>query len=271
MDNKKHRIYSLAMEELALALGLVGQPGVANQLLTAGKIKIHPDEMDVRLDSAIHSMLARGLSKIDPQGKAVLDEQLQEAIGMITNFDKIISLSLVIQKKKVDSTIRLDKKGRFLVQTISPDGVYVLEYIARQAEINTYLVEIMGTNPKLKKDIATKELPMTIKMLADIVEQKEALQVATILTRSGWDDLSAKTLANDFQKEILRGMILLTKSGSNATQQDMDAAERKSIFFLNSSEHLWLFHLPGTDIDATGTADLVTTQDATTSINAFLQ
>lgn len=271
MEDKKQRVYSLAMEELALALGLVNEPGSANQLLTGGIIKIKPEEIDVRMDSAIHSMLARELCKINSQGKAILDAGLQEAIGLLTKFEKIISLTLVVRKKKVESTIRVDQRGCFLVQTVSPDGVHILEYYARPDEIHSYLAGILGVSGSLKKSISVRDLPITARTLSEIMEQEGIAQNTDILQTAGWDELSANTLAGDLQKEIIRGMLLLAQIGSSTAQQEYDQAEKRNLFFLNSKEHLWLFDFPSVTMEKEGTANLVSHQEAVASLTAFLQ
>lgn len=256
-SKEKFMKYSLGAEEVALALGMINTPILARNVLTS----IYPNDSEVQLDarlaSASHSMLARGLTFIKPEGTAVLDHSLEKVVFPFAKFDYILDFSLFRDNKQVHTLIRVQNRGLFTSQIVKDGVVYVLES-GKTEDLNEFILDaIQGFAPK-KSQLLLEAPELKLKLLGQAINlgNKED-ELIKHFSKAGWKDSDAKMVAEDLSNQIIRGAMLRINGDSQVKPEDAENISRLSLLLLKGRIRSWVFIFNSADDESNGKAFVV--------------
>ncbi|MDI6770678.1 MAG: hypothetical protein QMD04_13530 [Anaerolineales bacterium] len=252
--------YSLGIEELALAFGLINRPDLGQQLLQSVYDTLSPQQVDERLASASHSLLARGVSSLSPSGSPLLDKAFEKALLPLVRFDRLFQLSLVIGDGQTSATIHVHDNKTFTAHLVNMGIVRVLTHGPARL-LGAYLLNVFdeigteqqaGKQGESKPDIALGLLGKALRMSSTTKE------MATLLTtESEWPEADAKALAEDIGGQILRGTILRIEANQDTKLEALEKSPKRSILLLKGKKRSWVFDFSNTVDTAQGKALVV--------------
>lgn len=258
-QTKQHSValYSLGLEELAMGLGLINRPDMGRDLLKAAYEKITDVQVDARLSSATHSLLARGLCAISPQGVPILSKDLEQALFPLARFDHALQLSIVHKTGNTNATIHIRKSQSFTSHVVELGVIHVLEH-GKIKDLVAYLQDVFEG---FAADSDYKEARMIGKitpgLLGRILQTEAYSVIRDELNQRGWQESDVKHLAEDTANQIMRATLLRIEANSQASYEDLKDVEKKSLLLLQSEQRAWLFEFNASGDDTEGTAQLV--------------
>ncbi len=261
-------LYSLGLEELSMALGLVNRPDMGKQLLESIYDNLTETQIESRLSSASHSLLARGLAAISEKGGPVLEGGLEQALFPLIRFDYVLQISRVRDGKQVGATVHVQKGKSFTSHSIQAGVVHVLEH-GSWKNLANYL---MNTFPLLdEKGIKTEELPwpVTPGILGEALRGGKLSAIIKILVRSGMPSADAENLAEDLAHQTLRGTILRVKANGEINMEKLAAVDKQMVMILSGKARNWLFEFNSTSDASTGKIWTINRQNFQKRIESF--
>lgn len=233
MDGLQSSI-QLCVEELCLALGMIGKPEVGKSLLYMAAGEISAVEEQGRLLAAGHSLLARNLLMIRDGQTQLVDELKRELFVLVDN-DFIIQYNRKVGN--ADQTLAYFVKDKAIVQQSIEQGVvYRLSASADRANIITGGIEYFGIE---REGVSYPEvqLPQSVLEKAKEASAESVDSVLTLLKSSGVPEPLGGFLSEDFQKSEYRGAAMRIEDREGKLVSD------EGFFLLKGPRRIWLFPL----------------------------
>lgn len=269
MTNTLFTDYSLGLEELALAFGLINSRGMAQQLLQGAYDNLTASQVDERLTAASHSMLARGLTSLSKNGKAQLDNGLEKALFPLVRFDHLVQLNLVLSEGQATATIHVQKGKTFTAHLVKLGVVHILTHGAIK-DLGEYILSVFDKIGVEAKSAAYKQ-PITLGVLGAALRQaQETKVVSNILVEEGWGEAEAKFLAEDLAIQSLRGTLLRVDGNQSANVEQIKTQSTKNLLALKGKQRSWLFTFSSTQDDQSGTAEMVDRPQFEKAVRSFI-
>ncbi|OQY90413.1 MAG: hypothetical protein B6D38_03730 [Anaerolineae bacterium UTCFX1] len=266
--DKSFTLHSLGLEELAMALGLINRPEMGRRLLESIYDNLTESQIESRLSSASHSMLARGLASISDKGSPILESGLEQAIFPLARFDYILQISRVRDGKQVGATVHVQKGKSFTSHSIQAGVVHVLEHGGYKS-LPSYLNDTFHANKEKEINTVEHKWSITPGVLGDALRNEKTGVISRILSQAGLPDLDAQNLAEDLAHQTIRGTILRMAADAEADMQKMATMNKQMMMFLGSSKRNWLFEFPATDDASIGKAWTVNQQTLQKKLETF--
>jgi len=267
-SEKSFTLYSLGLEELAMALGLINRPEMGRQLLVSIYDHLTESQVESRLSSASHSMLARGLASISEKGSPILESGLEQALFPLARFDYVLQISRVRDGKQGGATVHVQKGKYFTSHSIQAGVVHVLEH-GDYKSLPAYLGDTFHANKEKETSAVEHTWNITPGILGDALRNEKTGAISKILAQAGLPDSEAQNLADDLAHQTIRGTILRMAAGAETDMQKMTTMKKQMIMLLGSSKRNWLFEFPGADDASVGKAWTVNQQTLQKRLESF--
>jgi len=266
MDNIDNQLvsFSLSMEELSLALGMINRSDMSHALIRS----IYPDitghQMEARLIGATNSLLAFNLMTLTEQHTPRLEKELEMLVFPLASYDQLLHLTIITKHETKKTSVHLQHGKRFTSHTSDKGVVHKLEQ-GDMAGLHQYLnLYFDGFGKGLKKAEYGK-VPQNI--LNQSMEEKETLD--SILIDQGWSKSAANEFTEDLVNPILRGSIVRIDANSQMTGEETLNARKLALALLQGRKRSWLIEFPA-DSPELGNAKLVDHQGFNDALAALL-
>jgi len=265
------KTYSLGLEELAMALGLINRPDLGRDLLLSIYEKISEEQVDSRLTSASHSLLARGFCGVSNSGTPVLRTDFEQALFPLARFDYVFQMSVVRNDVQVNATVHVRKGKAFTSHTTNMGVIHLLEYGDFKQLVPFFLdvLEEFGGKESISASQTSGKVTLGLLGRALGLGQKQA-EIADLLKNEEWGNVGAKNLAEDLTHQIIRATILRVETTNETPIEKVREASKRSILLLQGKKRSWLFEFPSTADSAQGTARLVTREEFAKALTVFV-
>ncbi|MBN2385607.1 MAG: hypothetical protein JXB85_01205 [Anaerolineales bacterium] len=263
------KLFSLGLEELSLALGMINCPELGRDVLAAIYPEADQQEVDIRLSTASHSMLARGLCTISAAGAPVLDPILEQALFPLARYDRLLQVSLVRPAGQIGATIHTQKRRGFTSHTIQSGVIHILESGPLEA-LPGFLENVFaemghgGQSARIKARI-------TPALLGEATSRgQNQAQVKQSLVDAGWKAAEAGQLAEDVVGQTLRATILRLETKHSDTIEDVQKSTKPMLLLLKGQQRTWAFEFPSADDSAQGSIQLLDRKALETLLKSFV-
>jgi len=262
---------SISVEELALALGLINSAELGRSILAGPYDNLTEEQVEQRLTTASHSLLARGLCSLSAQGQPVLDSDLENALFPLARYDSLFQLGILRDRVHSNTVIHVIKGKSFSSHFVQLGVVHTLEH-GNDSQLPGYLLNILDEIGKGQSGSskATK-LRLQLGMLGSSLGAREKQDsVVEALVLSGWPKPDATKLAEDLEHQTMRCTLIRIKATSEMTVEATKEAPKATMLLLKGQERSWVFEFPSMDDAAEGTALLISRPDFEKALSAFV-
>ena len=260
--------YSLSLEELALALGMINSPDTGKILLQSVYPQIGAQEMEARLTSASHSLLARGLCTMSVEKMPILDKGLEMAVFPLVMFDALLQINLVGNQTSWDSRVHIQLDKRFSSHHFSNEVIHAIDY-GSYDDLPAYVESLFdGFSDDSEKSRLVGKLTITILDQA-YVEHHSFADTERALMENSWSEMDAKALSQDLADQTVRGILSRIFTRPNMTLSEINTTPKKMLLFLKGLKRNWLFEFAPENAGA-GDAWLVDQASFEKAFSAFL-
>lgn len=221
----------IGVEELAMAISLVGRAEIAKGLLYSAFGELAPDEERGRLLAAGHSLMARGLLAVQ-DGESRLEERLKHMVEVIAGPDKVMNYNLTDGKK--DHTLAYYVKGKEVIeQSVQQGVIYTLGITHGSAPVVDGGLGFFGIAPKEGERFPEAIVPMSV---LDRARGASNGALSAIFQEAGVPEPVAQSLAADFGHTEARGAAMLIQAiGQGQLTSD------EGVLLMKSAKRTWLF------------------------------
>lgn len=247
------KLYSLGLEELAMALGLINRPDMGRQLIASIYDNLNDAQIESRLSSASHSLLARGLAAISGKGSPILESGLEQALFPLVRFDYVLQLSRVRGDDQVGATVHVQKGKSFTSHSIQAGVVHVLEH-GLCKNLSAYLRDTFNLGVEKNATSVEHEWTITPGVLGEALRGADPSVIFSILSNAGVPNNDAKNLADDLAHQTLRGTILRVQANSDADMDQLVSLDKRMLMILGGRKRGWLFEFESTVDETPGKA-----------------
>jgi hypothetical protein len=203
--------YNLGLEELALCLGLINHQDLGRSLILDIYPSLSSTQIDERLTSASHSLLAHGLCGIGKNGEIVLEKNLEKVIHALAKFDKLVQINITNLQTQASARIHIVRNTSFTSHMVSIGVVHTLEH-GSYRNLYGYIYQLfMGFDKALNTRKQDRfEHPITLGVLGSLLEsENKNIAAKDILISNGWSSEWAVNLANDLLHQEVRSTLLV--------------------------------------------------------------
>jgi hypothetical protein len=262
--------YSLSLEELALALGMINRSDTGRILLQSVYPQISAQEIEARLISASHSLLARELCMMSARKTPILDKRLEMAIFPLVLFDTLMQINLVEGKNRMDARIHIQHGKLFTSHHSISEVVHMIDHGGFD-KLPDYIESLFdGFQVELGETRTVGKLTTTVLDLAqEESEQHASSDTERALVENGWSKEDASALSWDLANQTLRGTFSRIFTKQEMSLAEINNAPKKRLLILKSKERNWLFEFPP-ESSGTGEARLVDQAAFRKAFSAFL-
>lgn len=244
-------VYSLSLEELALALGLINRPDLGRVVLSSIYPNLSESESEARLSSASHSLLARGICSLNEKNNPILDSELEKALLPLAKFDYLLQLSIVMDDGQVNITVHVRRKQTFTSRLIQAGVVNMLTH-GQTSSLADYFLNIFD-GIGLNGSANAIQAKITLDTIGKIVSKNSSLSDrARLLTDIGWAKEDAKMLSEDLEEQKVRATIIRIDASDQSLIDNSKITVHKNLLLLKGKTRSWAFLFENTKDEAAG-------------------
>ena len=272
MTGKSNKItlFSLGVEELAMALGLINRADLGRELLLSLYDTLNEEQIDARLSSASHSLMARGLVAISRTGTPLLESRLEQALFPLAQFDYILQVSIVKEGAQTSSTMHIQRDKSFTSHSVQGGVVHVLEFGPYEM-LTEYLQDVYDSIGGQGDFPVTTEWKITSGVLGKAINLgKKQQEINSLLKEYGLPESDAKSLAKDIANQKMRGTILQVKVDHSQPMDNITNAPKKMLLLLQGDKHSWTFNFSDTGDLTPGTTQIVDKLSFKNTLTSFI-
>lgn len=253
---KNIREYPLAVEELALALGLINRPDLGRNILTSAYDKLTEEQASERLTTASHTLLARGLCNLSKEGLPLLDKVFEEALFPLARFDYLLQVGTIQRDVQRSMVVHVIKNRSFTSHFVQKGIIHTLEN-GPYTQIMDYLLDSIGSINVDEGKLGRSSLEINMELLGRAIKQRQdAGQVTSLLLGGGWPESQAKMLAEDLGHQTYRDTIVRINITSNTKPEIIKDTSKPTLLILQGATRGWVFKFSSPDDLAVGTAQI---------------
>lgn len=269
-NSKEVTLFSLGIEELAMSLGIINRADLGRELLSSIYDNLSEDQIDARLSSASHSLLARGLVAISKSGSPILESRLEQAIFPLARFDSLLQVSLVKDDRQVGSTIHIQKDKAFTSHSIQGGVVHVLEH-GSYKNLSGFVGDVFNGTEMKGKATGVADWTVTPGILGEAVRMnKDQKGIQELLKNNDVPDSDAKMLSEDLASEKSRATLLKIKADHSLHMDAIKKAPKEMLMYLQGDKRSWVFNFSSTEDSAKGKCQSVDTAQFKKVLTAFI-
>jgi hypothetical protein len=239
--------FSLSAEELALALSMINKPDLGRQILNTVAPQMSDEQIDARLTSASHSLVARGLADISLRGNSELDSMLEKAIFPMAKYDQLLQISSSNDDNQQMRVVYSYQNNFFAAHWVEKGVVNIIDY-GSYASFADYVSSFFSEIGKKGSDKSVAaDHKITLGTLGKaMIERSQKKQVNEMLFESGLSEELAGQLTSDILKQKMRGSLMLFDINSETTPDTAHNAAKETILMLRGPQRSWLFEFANT-------------------------
>ena len=227
----------LGVEELSLAMSMIGEPEVAKGLLHLALGEMSTEEEKGRLLAAGHSLMARGLLFIR-DGQSHLAGDLRGLLSTLADNDFIIHCN----RRKLGSAAQVlayfVKGTTALEQRVEQQVVYHLSSVSDLEEVVAGGLEFFKVQESEIFCFPDAEVPVSVIDRAKEAADESPEAILTIFQNSGVPDTLCRLLSEDFQRSEYRGSVIRVERSKEGP-----LGLNKGFLVLKGAKRTWLFPL----------------------------
>lgn len=241
-------MFRLSVEELAFAMGFLGGTEVAAGFLDTVFGKQNKDNLSGRITAASHSLIARGLLKLDlAANNNELDEELAQLVRTMMEAGHSVRAQRMFNGQEATLTCFVHD-GVIAAHELALGVVAQLESLADQDTLLQRMIDFVqppdgetAVSPPLGQISAE-----TLQSVRQFASQKKADQIKSALADTLPEKLAAE-LAKDLQRgHITWGSILSLQTTSGDADTPLESNEG-ILYAAVTPQKLWLFQLKPDD------------------------
>jgi hypothetical protein len=258
----------LSVEEVAYAMGLVGEPAAARGFLVSLLGDLEEPEMEGHLYAASHSLMARGLLHLNVAERTQrLDESLASMVDTVLHYDFSVQCSRSAGPAETTPPLVLFFAGRRIVgQTLDAGVISSLEEISDEAEAAARCGAFYGA-PDLGNESPELlgAIPVAVLDRAAEIPAPQLEELHNWLIEAGLPGEIAAGLAEDLRAQEYRGSIIRIDrtdrtdrtdgidgidgiDGTDGREADAGGAlSSAGLLLLRSARRLWVMELVSGD------------------------
>lgn len=232
--------FTLTVEEMALLFSLIGQPQTGQKLMAAYLGEITEAEARARLLAASHSLMARGLLTLGPEGP-LMDSSLAQTVKGLSRPNFSIRYSRSTQEAEFALAYHFYQDA-------------ILEHRLEQGMVH-HLVEVPDASVVIKGGLLFFGLPqaqpftavpirMDIRSLLNLKDVEDPAAVEASLRQTGAAEESLPLLAEDLARPRYRGSALRVQYDRQGNPYS-----ENGFLLLHGPQRLWLISLSGSTKD----------------------
>jgi len=224
--------FLLSVEEVALAMSIVGQPEMAHNLMAAQLGEMQQEEARARLLAAGHSLMARRWLTMDAQGTMHLAEPLGRVARVLSRADFSVRYSRSHRNADFSLSFHFGEGGIFAHRIEQGVVHHITEVQDTDAVIRGGLTffEMAQVRPFT---CPSAEIPYSL--LDEIKDEEDTSSILRRLEETGVPEETRTLLAEDLRGVQYRGSILRVEYGEdNLPRSD------HGLLVLRGPERLWL-------------------------------
>ncbi|MCS6994885.1 MAG: hypothetical protein NZP74_13790 [Anaerolineales bacterium] len=244
--------YGLSLEELALALGLVNRPDLGRSLLNSIYPELSETEAEARLSAASHSLLARNLCTISPQGQPILDSALEKTLFPLIRFDRLYQISVVFGELQTNAAVYVRKGNIFTARTVQAGVAHILD-TGSSSLLSDYFSEMFAeASGKTSLNISA---PITPGLLGRALQQVASRSdCVALLSDAGWLPETARQLCDDLSHQTLRATLLCIEATETDLEEKLRTSQHRVLMLLKGKTRGWGFLFENTLDETIGQA-----------------
>lgn len=256
MNKNPVTLFSLGLEELAMALGLINRPDMGRELIASIYEDLSEDQIENRLSSGSHSLLARGLVAISDKGTPILESTFEQALFPLARFDYTLQLSRVRKSRLVSASVHVQKGRTFTSHSVQVGIVHVLEHGAYK-DLPGFLRKTFNLAGGQNAKSVEFEWMVSPGMLGETIRGANQMEIMEIIGNAGVPTNDAKDLAADLAQQTERGTILRVQVDSETDAKAVLTTDKQMLMLLCGKKRDWLFKFGSTTDNAPGKAFIV--------------
>lgn len=225
--------FLLGVEEVALAMSMVGQPEMAHNLMVVQLGTMSQEEARARLLAAGHSLIARGWLTMDEHGEMHLAAPLARIARVLSRADFSIRYTRSHQNAELALTFHFGEGGIFAHRMEQGVVHHISEIQDADLVIEGGMTffDVMEAQPFTCPLV---EIPYSL--LEKIKDEENPSEIGRQLEEHGVPEETRVLLAEDLQKVQYRGSIMRVEYGKdNVPRSD------HGLLVLRGPKRLWLF------------------------------
>lgn len=230
---REGRHYSLSVEELILAMYVIGRQEAAAGLLQLSFDPMSDQELEIRLLTAGHSLAARGWLTVDEQaGTKELDAGLTAAILPLCEAAYTLRFTKQAQGEEVAMGIHVAADGQLTVHRLEKGFIHRMEVLSGPDEI---LGAVQSFFELTWQEHSDETFETTVRQELEQTAAQEAEELETLLADSGMPE----PLKGWFAEDLTESEDWWTVLRVEYTEEREPQAER-GFLLLSGKERFWL-------------------------------
>nr|MBC7245776.1 hypothetical protein [Chloroflexota bacterium] len=235
---------SLSVDELALCFSLVNSPAQGRAILSETYGQLTESEIQERLTSASHSLLARKMVTITPEATVKLSPEIEWLLYPLLRYYRVIQVMIMDSEGLPTITnIHLGTNHKFTAHRVEQGVVHLLWHDDEGSLcplIEEWLLPWKEMPVSLVQEIQNKEQRITLARLAELqsFSMKEAQRA---LVSDGISALIASELAMDGTRSLKRGSIVFVDASPENIANLDPAQAGPGILFITGEKTTWIF------------------------------
>ena len=224
--------FLLSVEELALAMSIVGKPEMAHSVMVAQLGDMRQEEAHARLLTAGHALMARGWLMMDAQGAMQLADPLIRVARALSRADFSIRYSRSQPSADLSLSFHFGESGIF-AHRIEQGVVHHITEVQGSSVVIQGGQEFFELAQTGRFTCPSAEIPEDL--LNEIKDGEDASSILERLEQAGVPDETRTLLTEDLHKVQYRGSILRVEYG-----QDNVPRSDRGLLVLRGPKRLWL-------------------------------
>jgi hypothetical protein len=268
--SEKMITYSLSLEELSMCLAMLNRPDLGQTILRTYYDNLTKEQVDSRMTAASHSLLARGICGLTPEGTPRLEKDLEQAILPIAVYDLVFQFNLVTGDNAVNSNIHVRKGKTFTSHNVQVGVIHLLEHGAFK-QLPDFLLDVLEDYGGKEKIDMSSKTTITLAILGQALNASTKKEDAyKILQSLNWDASIIKALGDDLSASLGRGTLVRVEAKSGTDEKTLEEAPKRTLLFLKGKMRTWCFEFTSPKDDAVAQVKSVTRKEFSEIITAFL-
>lgn len=230
--------FLLSVEELALAMSLVGRPESGHNLMAAQLGAMKQEEARIRLLTAGHSLMARGWLAMDAQGTMHLADSVARVARVLSRADFSIRYGRAHQNAEFSLAFHFGEGGIFAHRIEQGVVHHIAEVYDRDTVIQGGMdfLEVSQAHP-----FTCPSVTLPYNLLAEVKDERDVSSILQRLRAATVPQETGVLLAEDLYNARYRGSVLRVEYDENNVPRS-----DRGLLILRGPERLWLLlPIPG--------------------------
>jgi hypothetical protein len=247
--------YSISLEELSLAFGMINRPDMADAWIRTIYPDISNSQYQVRMIGAVNALLACQLATLSEKRLPRLSPDFEKIIFSLSFFDYSIQLSKMVNGSMQNTTVTIQKGKTFTCHSIEQGVLHKIE-TGKITDLPQYADKYFSSLAIGKT--SKNNLGDVPRELLDKRENKKENE--GILIENGWSKADASSFADVLKNPTFAGSIVFVDANGRLGASEVLSANKRSIILFYAKKKSWVVDYPDSEASA-GTATLFEGKD----------